>query len=160
MRKLLLMLVLLAAAGCATGYQERNITGGYEETEVRAGVWRVVFAGNGYVTRETVQTYWLYRCAELTLAKGYDGFEVISGVDLASLPAAEGEGRLVPVQAPLVEKPFMAGTIKLAKAPLIARPPRLFDARKLKEKLEPLVKGKACGSNVCPHFHGYLLPDV
>lgn len=154
MRKLLVGFFSLFMAGCATGYQPMSITGGFDESQIRDGIWRVVFSGNGYATRETVQTYWLYRCSELALEKGYDGFEIISNVNLASA----GESGFVQVQ--LAEKPAIGGTIRLLKAPIKVAPPKIFDARKLKEKLEPLVKGKSCGSNVCPHFHGYLLPDV
>src|SRR5262249_23098684 len=34
--------------------------------------------GNGYTTRESVQVYWLYRCAELAIEKGFTGFEILS----------------------------------------------------------------------------------
>lgn len=160
MHRVLLLCAALIIGGCATGYQPRNITGGFSEVQIRGDVWEVIFSGNGYATRETVQTFWLYRCAELTLMKGYDGFEVLSDMNLASQPDATADAMLVPVQAPLVDKPYLVGRIRMLKGPIKQKPPHIFDAANLKSRLEPLVKGKLCDGNVCPHFHGYLLPDV
>lgn len=155
--------VALAAAfvlvGCATGYQERNFTGGYEEHEVTAGVWRILYSGNGYVSYETVQTYWLYRASEITLQKGYDGFEILSSSRLASADAA-----IIPVlqrEPEMMNKPWFVGNIRLLHKPFTARPPRVFDAAALKARLGPLVDPKKlCGGNVCTHLHSYLMPDL
>jgi len=68
--------VLLAS--CATPYAPEGLTGGFDTQELRADVLRVRFDGNGYTSKETAQTYWLYRAAELTLEKGYAGFEILS----------------------------------------------------------------------------------
>ncbi len=38
------------------------------------GVYRVSFEGNGYSNRATVESYLLYRAAELTVRDGYDWF--------------------------------------------------------------------------------------
>jgi hypothetical protein len=38
----------------------------------------VSFQGNGLTSQESVQTYWLYRCAGLALEKGFAGFEILS----------------------------------------------------------------------------------
>lgn len=147
-------------AGCATGYQERSITGGYEESEISPGVWRVLFSGNGYITFETVQTYWLYRASEITLQKGYDGFEV-----LRSSGFARADSAFVPVlqrdDPQMAHKPWFVGEIRLLHKPFKANPPRVFDAAQLKAKLAPIVNEKAlCGGNVCPHLHSYLMPDI
>jgi hypothetical protein len=156
--------VALAAAfvlvGCATGYQQRDITGGYEEHEVSSGVWRILYSGNGYVSYETVQTYWLYRAAEITLQKGYDGFEIINSSHLAS-----AESAIVPVlqrnDPEMMHKPWFIGEIRMLHKPFTARPPKVFDATTLKAKLAPLVNAKQlCGGNVCPHLHSYLMPDI
>lgn len=77
-------LMLAAAAAmltsCATPYQQSGLTGGADVRELRPDVYRVTFQGNGYTTRETVQVYWLNRCAELALEKGFAGFEILSDV--------------------------------------------------------------------------------
>jgi hypothetical protein len=70
------MAVILAS--CATPYQQGGITGGSDVKELRPDVYRVSFQGNGYTTRESVQVYWLYRCAELAIEKGFTGFEILS----------------------------------------------------------------------------------
>jgi hypothetical protein len=44
---------------------------------VDANTFRVDFHGNAYTSRQTVETYLLRRCAELTVAAGYDYFVAI-----------------------------------------------------------------------------------
>jgi len=68
----------LLLASCATPYSPTGLLGGFSVKELREDVYRVTFAGNGYTTNETAQAYWLYQCAELTLDKGYYGFEILS----------------------------------------------------------------------------------
>lgn len=155
-RRLLLLAFALAVAGCATSYQSQGLTGGYAEREISPDVWRIGFAGNGYTTRETVQTFWLYRACEFTLSKGFDGFEVLEPSRLSS----RGEGYVL-AQAALPDfgKPVFAANIRLLKKPFTKRPPRVFDAAELKATLEPRVK-TLCDGNVCPHVHLYLMPDL
>ena len=77
-RVLMLAAVAVGLASCATPYQQQGITGGSDVKELRPDVYRVSFQGNGYTTRESVQVYWLYRCAELAIEKGFTGFEILS----------------------------------------------------------------------------------
>jgi hypothetical protein len=77
-RVLVMAAVAVSLASCATGYQQNSITGGFDTKELRPDVYRVSFQGNGFTTRETVQTYWLNRCAELAIEKGYAGFEILT----------------------------------------------------------------------------------
>ncbi|OXE35134.1 MAG: hypothetical protein CGW95_15735 [Phenylobacterium zucineum] len=75
-------LVLAAAlAGCATttAYQAKTPTSaqGFTETKLEDNRFRVSFAGNTVTSRETVETFLLYRAAELTLAQGFDTFLVV-----------------------------------------------------------------------------------
>jgi hypothetical protein len=77
-RPTLLAAAALLLAACATPYTQSGILGGFDAKELREDVYRVAFGGNGYTTNETAQTYWLYKCAELTLEKGYYGFEILS----------------------------------------------------------------------------------
>lgn len=79
--------LLMGAAvmsGCATPtpYHAASLTDpahfdGYHETRLEPERWRVVFAGNSLTSRETVETYLLYRAAELTLDNGYDWFQAV-----------------------------------------------------------------------------------
>lgn len=155
----LALLALVAACGSTT-YGRENWTGGFNETELRSGVWRVMFSGNGFTTRETVQTFWLFRCAELTLAKGYDGFSVVSPVQLVRLsPVNDGEARLIQAQynfPPDNTKPWMTADIEMVRKPLDLSKRNTFDAAKLKTVLNPYVNGEKCNGNVCPHLHSYL----
>jgi len=83
-RKLFLAAALaagLAACATATPYQP-NIrgtatTGGFSEHRIESDRWRVNFAGNSLTSRERVETYLLYRAAELTLEQGYDTFRTV-----------------------------------------------------------------------------------
>ena len=74
-----LMAGALAACETATPYQPLHagseVSGGYSDLRIDANRWRVSFRGNSLTSRETVETYLLYRAAELTLSEGYDWFE-------------------------------------------------------------------------------------
>ncbi|MBB4285579.1 CC0125/CC1285 family lipoprotein [Roseospira goensis] len=78
------MLVALALGGCAgtapsaTPYQPAAEEGaaGYSGQALAPGRVRIAFAGNRHTPRETVETYLLYRAAEVTLHQGFDHFVV------------------------------------------------------------------------------------
>jgi hypothetical protein len=78
LRLLMMAAVAVDLASCATPYAEQGLLGGFDVKELRRDVYRVSFQGNGYTSRESVQAYWLYRCAELALEKGFAGFEILS----------------------------------------------------------------------------------
>lgn len=76
--------VAVALSGCATAtpYHAASLTDpahadGYRELQVEPERWRVVFAGNSLTSRETVETYLLYRAAEMTIQNGYDWFQAV-----------------------------------------------------------------------------------
>lgn len=77
----LALLTGLSACATATPYQPlvrgQAISGGFSEARLESDRFRVSFAGNALTSRETVETYLLYRAAELTLAQGYDTFAVV-----------------------------------------------------------------------------------
>jgi hypothetical protein len=70
--------VLLAACETApTPYQPGGGSQpGYSETRIENNRYRITFKGNSATGKETVETYMLYRAAELTLQNGYDNFTV------------------------------------------------------------------------------------
>ena len=78
LRVLMIAAAAVGLASCATPYAEQGLLGGFDGRELRPDVYRVSFQGNGYTSRESVQAYWLYRCAELALEKGFAGFEILS----------------------------------------------------------------------------------
>src|SRR5579872_5733146 len=65
--------------GCATPYQQRSFTGGYSDTRISKNTVLVSFKGNAYTSRERVQLYLLYRCAQVTQQYGFDYFVINSG---------------------------------------------------------------------------------
>ena len=129
-------------------------------------IWRVSYSGNGYTTYETVQTYWLYRSAQLTLEQGFDGFQILSNIRLVSPRLPRREVKIAASSTPIfipmytaapAYAPSLQGDIRMLKLPFYAVPGKIFNAAALRNELEPLVSGSKCGSdNVCPHVHHYL----
>jgi hypothetical protein len=91
LRMLMMATMAVILTSCATPYQEQSFTGGFSVKELRPDVVRVSFGGNGYTTRETVQVYWLNRCAELALEKGFAGFEILSDMQFVMTRPATDE---------------------------------------------------------------------
>jgi hypothetical protein len=71
----------LAACETATPYQpltqNSTASGGFSDQKIEPDRFRVSFQGNTLTSRKTVESYLLYRSAELTLAQGYDWFEAV-----------------------------------------------------------------------------------
>lgn len=71
-------LMLLGACATATPYQAASDQAhGYTNQQIETNRWTVNFSGNSLTDRETVETYLLYRAAELTKQQGYDYFRVV-----------------------------------------------------------------------------------
>ena len=72
----------LAACETATPYQPlqhgSQVSGGYTDQKLDANHYAVTFKGNSDTPRATVESYLLYRAAEITIAQGYDWFETVS----------------------------------------------------------------------------------
>ena len=70
-------------AGCATPtpYQPlgapTGVSGGFSEQQIERNRVRVSFTGNQFTSRERVETYLLFRAAELTVQHGYDSFTMV-----------------------------------------------------------------------------------
>lgn len=93
----LAMAVLVA--GCATGYGPRSLTGGYSDEKLNDSHYRVKFDGNGHASKDRVWGFWMHRCAELTLEKGYTHFMLKKpGEPLGAAPLPE------PLAAQLAEE--------------------------------------------------------
>jgi hypothetical protein len=75
MRMRISLMALSAAAcllaGCATAYQPNGVSGGYTDQVRSSNTAQVSFRGNGLTPPETVHSYILRRCAEVTLEDGY-----------------------------------------------------------------------------------------
>lgn len=71
-------LALLGACATATPYQAAaGSNSGYADQQIESNRWSVSFAGNSQTDRKTVETYLLYRAAELTVQQGFDHFKVV-----------------------------------------------------------------------------------
>jgi len=53
------------------------VSGGYTDQKLDADHFQVTFKGNSDTPRATVESYLLYRAAEITVAQGYDWFETV-----------------------------------------------------------------------------------
>ncbi len=165
---ILSLLALCLSACSATSYVPRSSGDGYMEEEVGPNVWRVSFFGNGHTTGETVQTYWLYRCAELTRQHGFEGFEIISPLVLSERDPYEeikvaGGHYVAPIivyTGPPAPTPTVIAEIKLLRKPVKPMARKIFVASTLLLELEKVVKGPKCSKgNVCPYAHQYLDPE-
>jgi len=103
-RRLCTAIVIAAAvlSSCArpTPYQPirsaSSSQGGYSSERLETNRYRVTFIGNSMTSRDTVETYLLYRAAELTRQQGYDWFEAV-------YRDVENRGQVV------VDRPFATG---------------------------------------------------
>lgn len=69
--RIALLIVIASALGaCATPYQPKGFTGGYEEVEIQPGVYFLEFTANAYTSLPTVVQYWHQRAKELCAPKG------------------------------------------------------------------------------------------
>lgn len=83
---------LLAACATPTAYQPSENTGyGFHEQTIEGNRVRITFRGNTLTDRETVETYLLYRAAEVTLQNGKDYF-VVSNRDTEAHSRLQAEG--------------------------------------------------------------------
>lgn len=157
---LVLAPALVACVTTPTPYQPRHNNEGYSEQKLEANRYRIAFAGNSATPRETVENYVLYRAAEVTLANGYDHF-VVTGNESREEPSARGGN------VGLGFGGFSIGSgggfglgvgvstgtgygggrgdylgqadIVMFKGPKPTDQPRAFDARELRNNLEPLI---------------------
>jgi len=69
---------LLLLGGCAASYTPKTgmLGGGYREEQLDRNTFRVEYKGRFFTSREKVQTYLLYRCAETTLLHQFDYFTI------------------------------------------------------------------------------------
>jgi hypothetical protein len=132
-----LITALALLAGCATGYQDASNpltgwTGGYWEEKGPGELVKVGFGGNGYIAREKVGTYLLYRCAEIARREGKPYFALYQ-----DLPAAVMDRRAPEKSVGTITgKPSAYTYILFFDAPA----PGLLSTSELLARLEPEVK--------------------
>lgn len=150
-RALVVGLLAMALAGCMTAYQPRGATGGYEEQKLDDDTWRVSFYGNGNTPRAAVLKYFLYRCAELTLERGFQYFE------LYAAQRGTQTGAIEPVQV----AQYTTYTITTWSASAIVRmypgdvmmgAPTLFSAKEVTSALAAEVRSGAPANEIPAKF--------
>jgi hypothetical protein len=77
----LIFLLPLMTLACTTPYQKLGKRGGYSEQRISENVYLVSFQGNTRTKDEVVYKNFLRRCAELTLEKGYQYFNILKTED-------------------------------------------------------------------------------
>jgi hypothetical protein len=160
----LVWLAAVAAVGCATPYQQSSFRGGYSDTRIDSNTVMVSFKGNGFTGRQTVESYLLYRCAQLTLNDGYDYFvlasenteskhgssstpstftSTTSASAIATGNSAYGQaqtfGTLNPGHTFTHTKYGGEAVIKMFKGKKPADDPRAYDAHEVKQYLGPQI---------------------
>lgn len=141
----------LLLAGCMTAYQPRGMTGGYEEQKLDEDMYRVSFYGNGNTPRAAVLKYFLYRCAELTLERGFQYFE------LYAAQRGMQSGAIEPIQV----AQYTTYTITTWSASAIVRmypgdvmmgAPTLFSAKEVTSALAAEVRSGAPANEIPARF--------
>ena len=139
---------------CTTPYQQKGFTGGYSQVQLDNNSARVEFKGNGYTSRERVEVFLLYRCAELTAEKGYDYFVIAKtdtenhqhifqttpGTFNATTTGSRGSystsGTYTPGQTVTFNKRTAIAVIKMFKGEKPVDQPGAFIARELIDNLQ------------------------
>ena len=158
-KSLAVLAAALALASCATAYQPRSMTGGYQERQLSEARWYVEFFGNGHTQRDTVFGFWLNRCAELTIEKGFDYFVFISKEPRSAEAESDivrtaGKGGAptyvyVPGSAGTVTTWSARGTIEMRRGEADPYDGRQQNARTLMAKLAPLMRqARESGGNI------------
>src|SRR5271163_5027612 len=76
--KLVALSAVLFLSGCATAYQPDGVSGGYSDQRTDGDTAQVSFRGNLFSTPETLHSYLLRRCADVTLQNGYNYFVLVN----------------------------------------------------------------------------------
>ncbi len=75
-------IALLVVAACATPTPYKPALTpndeGYTTQQIESNRFRISFKGNSLTNRQTVDTYMLYRAAEVTLQNGFDYFVIVN----------------------------------------------------------------------------------
>lgn len=157
------VLLFLAACASPTPYAPLFDRYGYAEQQIEDNRYRVTFTGNTVTAKETVETYLLYRAAELTRARGYDYFELTdrdtekstrylsnyttfghfrSRHDRFGLSHSAGPGFVTGTSRPITEYEATA-TILLFRGRKPDEKAQAYDARDVLNRLGPTIRRPA-----------------
>ena len=80
-----LCLSLLILTGCATSYQPRGLSGGFEEIRLDDNIFKVSFKGNQYTSKEKAMDYAVLRSSEIALAHNFKFFVIKGSEDYSKI---------------------------------------------------------------------------
>jgi hypothetical protein len=84
--ELLLLVLAVSLAGCATGRYTPLAEAGKDEVEqLKDNVYRVEYRMSAFTSQEQLDRYLCRRCAELTLREGYDFFRLGERTEMVAL---------------------------------------------------------------------------
>jgi hypothetical protein len=153
----------LAACETATPYQPLAhggaVAGGFTDERLDDTHFRVTFKGNDATSRSRVENYLLYRAADLTVAQGFDWFEMVDHdtrnngqvyVDPAFGPGwgywrpgwrywGGGFGPWGPYDVDRIDRYQATADIFVGHGPKPAGDARAFDARQVMANLGPKI---------------------
>lgn len=109
MARATLSIVLAGLSGCATPYGRSGLTGGYVDSRLNEHLITVQFYGNISVTTELVQSYAMYRCAEIAAKAGKPYFVIYSDLNAAALDLPSA----LPQVGSLADKPIAVAFLSL-----------------------------------------------
>ena len=128
MKKIIFAVICLALSSCATPYQPKDGFGhGYSDIQLGTDTFRVEFKGNSDTDSTDVSLYLLYRCAELTIEKGFDYFVFIT----QDAGSNTGTGVMLGTSIFLASSPGASALIKAYKGNKPNESPSAFDAKEL-----------------------------
>ncbi len=130
--RFLLPVAILFMASCAAYYKPLIRSYGYSETPLSETEVLVSYIGNPYaISVEIARIYTLYRCAEITLERGFDYFEIYSTPQDGFIETPEVWGI-----------PTISRRIILHKGTTQRDKPRYYEARFYIEEHEFQIKRK------------------
>lgn len=156
------ILALASACATATPYQPAGSGSeyGFSEQKIEDDRWRISFRGNALTERELVETFLLYRAAQVTVEQGFDHFIVVRDdtekqtTYSGTRPAFYGFGRPFPYYGwgyrfdPFYDdfdvrernRYRAIAYIVLGSGPKPENQPTAYDARQVLENLRPVVE--------------------
>jgi len=137
-KRIVAPVVALLLAGCATGYHDITNplvgwSGGYWEGKGPGELVKVGFAGNNLISKETVGSYLLYRCAEIAQREHKPYFALYESLPAAVVDERSSEKSVTTVTG----KPTTYAYILFFDQ----AGPRLLNTADVLKRLEPVVKG-------------------
>jgi hypothetical protein len=145
MKKYLIILLATFLTSCATHYGISGFRGGYNEIKIDENTYDVSFKGNGYTSGEQIKRYFLYRCSEIALSQDCSFFIMYDKNIGSKTYATNTQGSIndngsFNANTNTVIKSFGSGTIKLFKEKPNDYNGIVYDAKELKNSLEPYIK--------------------